>query len=110
VDTVGSTTLATVLRQTRYRGSVAACGLAGGIDLPTTVMPFILRGVNLLGVDSVQCPTSVRAEAWRRLSTDLPFDLLDSMTTVRGFDEVPGLAEEILAGRTRGRVVVDVHS
>jgi acrylyl-CoA reductase (NADPH) len=108
IDTVGSTTLARVLAQTRYRGSVAACGLVGGNDLPVTVLPFILRGVNLLGVDSVRCPTPQRAEAWRRLATDLPNEALDAVTTVRTLDDVPALAEDILAGRTRGRVVIEV--
>ena len=110
VDTVGSQTLATVLSQTRYRGAVAACGLAGGNDLPTTVLPFILRNVALLGVDSVSCPTSVRAEAWQRLGTDLPTDLLDSMTTVEPMTSVPALAEQILEGQTRGRVVIDTSA
>lgn len=107
VDTVGSQTLATVLAQTRYRGAVAACGLAGGTDLPTTVLPFILRNVALLGVDSVSCPTPERDEAWRRLGRDLPTGLLDAMTTVAPLDQVPELAEQILAGATRGRVVID---
>lgn len=107
VDTVGSQTLATVLSQTRYRGAVAACGLAGGSDLPTTVLPFILRNVALLGVDSVSCPADVRAEAWGRLATDLPASLLDSMTTVEPMTAVPELASRILAGQTRGRVVID---
>jgi acrylyl-CoA reductase (NADPH) len=107
VDTVGSQTLATVLAQTRYRGAVAACGLAGGSDLPTTVLPFILRNVSLLGVDSVMCPADVRARAWERLATDLPTDVLDAMTTVEPMTRVPELAEQILAGRTRGRVVID---
>jgi len=110
VDTVGSQTLATVLAQTRYRGAVAACGLAGGNDLPTTVLPFILRNVALLGVDSVMCPAPVRAEAWSRLGTDLLTDLLDSMTTVRPLTDVPALAEQILAGQTRGRVVIDTSA
>lgn len=108
IDTVGSTTLATVLSQTRYRGAVAACGLAGGNDLPTTVLPFILRNVALLGVDSVHCPTAQRSEAWARLATDLPLEHLDAMTTVQPLEQLPALAEEILAGRTRGRVVIDV--
>jgi acrylyl-CoA reductase (NADPH) len=107
VDTVGSQTLATVLAQARYGAAVAACGLAGGNDLPTTVLPFILRGVSLLGIDSVQCPAARREEAWARLGTDLPVDLLDSMTTVRPLAEVPELAAQILAGQTRGRVVID---
>lgn len=110
IDTVGSQTLATVLAQTRYRGAVAACGLAGGNDLPTTVLPFILRNVALLGVDSVSCPAPVRDEAWARLGTDLSTDLLDSMTTVRPLTDVPALAEQILAGQTRGRVVIDTSA
>src|SRR5205085_10921649 len=107
VDTVGSQTLATVLAQTRYRGSVAACGLAGGSDLPTTVLPFILRNVSLLGIDSVMCPADVRARAWERLATDLPGELLDSLTTVEPMTRVPELAEQILAGQTQVRVVID---
>jgi acrylyl-CoA reductase (NADPH) len=109
VDTVGSQTLASVLAQTVYRGAVAACGLAGGSDLPTTVLPFILRNVSLLGVDSVMCPTPVRAEAWPRLARDLPMDALDALTSVEPLTRVPELAEAILAGRTQGRVVIDVH-
>jgi len=107
VDTVGSQTLATVLAQTQYRGGVAACGLAGGNDLPTTVLPFILRGVSLLGVDSVMCPTPRRAQAWGRLATDLPTDKLEELTTVEPMTRITELAEDILAGRTRGRVVID---
>lgn len=110
VDTVGSQTLATVLAQTKYRGAVAACGLAGGNDLPATVLPFILRNVSLLGIDSVLCPAPVRQEAWRRLGTDLSTEALDAMTTVEPLRRVPVLAEEILAGRTRGRVVIDTSS
>lgn len=110
VDTVGSGTLATVLAQTHYRGAVAACGLAGGTDLPTTVMPFILRGVKLLGVDSVMCPTPVRDRAWARLATDLPVGLLDSLTTVEPLARVPELAAAILAGQTTGRVVIDTRA
>ncbi|MHB1533170.1 MAG: MDR family oxidoreductase [Acidimicrobiales bacterium] len=110
VDTVGSSTLAAALRQTRYRGAVAACGLAGGSDLPITILPFILRNVALLGVDSVQCPTSVRVEAWRRLATDLPLDRLDAMTSVEPMSRIGDLAERILSGQTRGRVVIDVRA
>lgn len=110
VDTVGSTTLASVLRQAAYGAPVTACGLAGGDDLPITVLPFILRGVRLLGVDSVQCPTPRREQAWARLAADLDPDLLDRMTTVEPLTAVPRLAEEILAGRTQGRVVVDVRA
>lgn len=108
VDTVGGSTLANVLAQTSYRGSVAACGMAGGTDLPASVMPFILRGVGLHGVDSVQCPTAVRTKAWQRLERDLPLEQLDESTTVHQFDDVPRLAGEILQGGTRGRVVVDI--
>ena len=107
VDTVGSQTLATILAQTRYGGSVAACGLVGGNDLPTTVLPFILRGVSLLGIDSVMCPTGRRVEAWERLARDLPAQQLEEMTTVEPMSRLPELAEEILAGQTRGRVVID---
>jgi len=107
VDTVGSTTLASVLAQTRYRGAVAACGRAGGTDLPTTVAPFILRGVSLLGVDSVMCPAELRTVAWTRLEHDLPLERLDAMTTVEPLSRVPELAAEILAGRIRGRVVIE---
>jgi acrylyl-CoA reductase (NADPH) len=108
IDTVGSTTLVNAIAQTKYRGTVTACGLAGGNDLPSTVLPFILRGVKLVGVDSVMCPTEVRTEAWRRLGSDLPLDVLDTITTVRGFSEIPQLAKDILAGRVRGRVVIDI--
>lgn len=108
VDTVGGTTLASVLRQTHYRGAVAACGLAGGADLQLTVLPFIMRGVSLLGIDSVQCPTPLRVRAWERLSTDLPLDKLDAMSSHHPLADVPELAERILAGQTRGRVIIDV--
>jgi acrylyl-CoA reductase (NADPH) len=108
VDSVGGQTLATVLSQTAYGGAVAACGLAGGNDLPATVLPFILRGVSLLGVDSVLCPNEHRAEAWQRLGEDLEVDLLDQLSTLEPMSRVPDLAVEILAGRTRGRVAVDV--
>jgi acrylyl-CoA reductase (NADPH) len=108
IDTVGSQTLATALAQTRYRGAVAACGLAGGSDLPTTVMPLILRNVRLLGVDSVSAPTEVRAAAWRRLGAELPHHLLEVATTVEPLERVPALAEQILAGSVRGRVAINV--
>lgn len=110
VDTVGSQTLATVLAQTVYGGSVAACGLAGGNDLPATVLPFILRGVSLLGVDSVMCPEPRRAQAWARLATDLPLERLDAMTTVEPMSNIAALADAILAGQTRGRVVIDTRA
>jgi acrylyl-CoA reductase (NADPH) len=110
VDVVGGETLATVLRQVRYRGSVAACGLTGGTDLPATVLPFILRGVKLLGVDSVSCPTDIRRRAWDRLAEDLSTDVLDSLTAIEPLGRVPELAEEILAGQIRGRVAIDVNA
>jgi acrylyl-CoA reductase (NADPH) len=110
VDAVGGTTLATVLTQLKYRASVAACGLAGGSDLPTSVIPFLLRGVNLLGIDSVMCPHLERLEAWRRLAADLPLDRLDAMTETVPLSAVPELAPKILAGAIRGRTVVDVRA
>jgi acrylyl-CoA reductase (NADPH) len=110
VDTVGSTTLAAVLRTTAYGGSVAACGLAGGNDLPTTVLPFILRAVNLLGIDSALCPLDRRRTAWERLARDVPSDTLDRITQVAPLADVPRLAGEILQGRVRGRVIIDVRA
>jgi acrylyl-CoA reductase (NADPH) len=108
VDTVGSTTLANAISMTKYGGAVAACGLAGGMDLPATVAPFILRGVSLLGIDSVQCPLVVRKEAWRRLAADLDRAKLEAMSRHVPLDEVMGVAAEILDGKVRGRVVVDI--
>ena len=108
IDAVGGNTLATILTQLKYRASVAACGLAGGSDLPATVIPFLLRGVNLLGIDSVMCPRDARIEAWQRLVSDLPLDRLDRMTETVPLSALPGLAPKILAGATRGRIVVDV--
>ncbi|MGI9356481.1 MAG: MDR family oxidoreductase [Rhizobiaceae bacterium] len=105
VDAVGSHTLANVLAQTKYGGAVAACGLAQGFDLPTTVMPFILRGVSLLGIDSVMAPKSVREEAWSRLASDLDRDKLTSLTTEIGFDDLIQAATDIVDGKIRGRVV-----
>jgi len=110
VDAVGSHTLANVLSQIRPEGCVAACGNAQGTDLVTTVFPFILRGVTLRGVHSVHVPRPRRLEAWRRLDEDLDRDLLTSMTRTVGLDDVSTVAAEILAGRVRGRVVVDVHA
>ena len=109
VDVVGSTVLANVISMTKYGGAVAACGLAGGMDLPASVAPFILRGVRLLGVDSVYAPIARRQAAWARLSTDLDLAHLASMTTTIGLDETLTAAEQVLAGKTRGRVVVDVR-
>ena len=107
IDAVGGTTLATILTQLKYRASVAACGLAGGSDLPASVIPFLLRGVNLLGIDSVMCPVKERAEAWTRLARDLPQDRLDRLTRTVALSELPGLAPQILKGGVRGRIVVD---
>ena len=108
VDSVGSTTLANVLAQTRYGGAVAACGLAQGMDLPATVAPFILRGVSLLGIDSVHCPAARRLEAWRRLALDLDREKLASMTQTVALDEVFAAGARILKGETRGRLVVTI--
>ena len=110
IDTVGSHTLAAILRALRYGGCVAACGLAGGADLPATVIPFILRGVSLLGIDSVRCPAQRRREAWARLAREAPMDKLDALTRVAPLGEVLALGPEILEGRVRGRVVVDVNA
>jgi acrylyl-CoA reductase (NADPH) len=108
VDAVGGTTLATAIRRTRYGGTVVACGLVGGADLPTTVHPFILRAVTLAGVESVRCPTAQREVAWSRLQSDLPLDLLGEMTALEPLQRVPELAAQILSGQTRGRVVIEV--
>jgi acrylyl-CoA reductase (NADPH) len=110
VDAVGSTTLATILTQLRYHASVAACGLAGGNDLPATVIPFLLRGVNLLGIDSVMCELDRRRTAWARLAHDLPMDKLDAMTQTVPLTALPELVKNILKGETRGRIVVDVNT
>jgi acrylyl-CoA reductase (NADPH) len=109
VDTVGSHTLANVCAAMKYRGVVAACGLAQGADLPATVMPFILRGVTLAGVDSVYCPRPDRLEAWQRLARDLDPTVLESLTTEIGLGEAIAVATELMAGHVRGRVVVDVN-
>lgn len=109
VDVVGSHTLANICASTRYRGVVTACGLAGGMDFPSTVAPFILRGVTLAGVDSVMCPRADRLIAWQRLGTDLDIDKLGAISRVVGLDEAIPLAHQLLAGSVRGRVVVDVN-
>ena len=108
VDAVGSTTLANLLSMTRYGGAVAACGLAGGMDLPGSVAPFILRGVCLYGIDSVMCPIERRKEAWKRLGNDLDRQKLAAMTTEIGLSGLPETAAAILAGQVRGRVVVKI--
>jgi acrylyl-CoA reductase (NADPH) len=108
IDAVGGTTLATILTQLKYRASVAACGLAGGSDLPATVIPFLLRGVNLLGIDSVMCPREERITAWQRLARDFPLDKLDRITETVPLSASPELAPKILAGGIRGRIIIDV--
>lgn len=110
VDSVGSTTLANVLAQTRYRGVVAACGLAQGMDLPASVLPFILRNVTLAGIDSVNAPQEVRIEAWSRLARDLDLGKLARATHVVGLAEVPAIASRMLEGTVQGRAVVDVNA
>jgi acrylyl-CoA reductase (NADPH) len=108
VDSVGSTTLANVLSMTRYGGAVAACGLAGGMDLPTSVAPFILRGVSLLGIDSVMCPIGKRIAAWKRLETDLDRQKLAAMTSEIPLEAVIETAPSIVGGGVRGRIVVNI--
>jgi acrylyl-CoA reductase (NADPH) len=108
VDSVGSHTLANALSQVKYDGHVAACGLAQGADLPATVMPFILRGVTLHGIDSVMAPRPRRLEAWARLGRDLPLDKLDAMTETHPLVQVPELAAAILQGKVRGRTVIAI--
>ncbi|TFC85053.1 oxidoreductase [Cryobacterium sp. TMT1-21] len=109
IDSVGSTTLANVLAQTNYGGVVTSCGLAQGADLPATVMPFILRAVSLVGVNSVEAPLPQRQQAWRRLATDLDLELLDSLTEVVPLDAAFDAGARILAGTLHGRTVVDVR-
>ena len=110
VDVVGTTTLARVLAEMNYGGCVAACGLAGGADLPTTVMPFILRNVSLRGVDSVMCPVERRKVAWQRLVNDLPAKALSEIGQVASLEQLPDLAEKITTGGVRGRVIVDLNA
>jgi len=108
IDAVGSHTLANVLAQTRYGGAVAACGLTQGFDLPATVMPFILRGVALLGVDSVMASKQLRLQAWARIATDLDMAKLGAITTTISFYKIVDAASDIVEGKIRGRVVVDM--
>src|SRR6516165_11857507 len=108
IDAVGSTTLANVLSMTRYGGAVAACGLAGGMDLPTTVAPFILRGISLIGIDSVMCPLPLREEAWRRLAADLDRAKITAMANEIGLDDVIAAGRRIVEGKVRGRIVVKI--
>jgi acrylyl-CoA reductase (NADPH) len=108
VDSVGSTTLANLLSMTKYGGAIAACGLAAGLDLPSSVAPFILRGVCLLGIDSVMCPIEPRKAAWQRLASDLDRTKLTEITHEIPLDEVPEWGAKILAGQVRGRIVVKI--
>ncbi|MES2197715.1 MAG: MDR family oxidoreductase [Pseudomonadota bacterium] len=108
IDSVGSTTLANLLSMTKYRGAIAACGLAAGMDLPSSVAPFILRGVCLLGIDSVMCPIELRRVAWSRLASDLDHGKLAEITHEIGLDEVIAAGAKILAGQVRGRIVVKI--
>jgi acrylyl-CoA reductase (NADPH) len=109
IDSVGSATLANVLSMTHYGGAVAACGLAGGMDLPTSVAPFILRGVSLIGIDSVMCPQHLRREAWARLAADLDRGKLAAMTREIGLDGVLDAGRRIIEGGVRGRIVVKMR-
>lgn len=110
IDAVGGEMLARVLGQIKYGGSVAAVGLAGGVGLPTTVIPFLLRGVNLLGIDSVMQPYENRLRAWSRIATDLPMDKLEAMIVPATLADLPTLGRDILKGQVRGRIVVDVNA
>ena len=110
VDAVGGKMLARVLGQLKYGSSVAAVGLAGGAALPTTVIPFLLRGVNLLGIDSVMQPFEMRSRAWQRIASDLPMDKLEAMIHPATLAEVPTLGAQILKGQIKGRIVVDVNA
>ena len=110
IDAVGGAMLARVLGQLKYRCSVAAVGLAGGADLPATVIPFLLRGVNLLGIDSVMQPFENRLRAWQRIVTDLPMDKLEAMIQPAVFAELPDLGRAILKGQVKGRVIIDVNA
>jgi acrylyl-CoA reductase (NADPH) len=108
IDAVGSHTLANVLSMTSYGGAVAACGLAGGMDLPTSVAPFILRGVSLLGIDSVMAPKALRLEAWQRIAGELDHQKLARLSTTIGFDDILQAGRDIVEGKIRGRVVVEM--
>jgi acrylyl-CoA reductase (NADPH) len=108
IDVAGSHTLANVLSMTSYAGTVAACGLAQGLDLPTSMPPFILRGVTLAGIDSVMAPKAARVEAWERLARDLERGKLKAMTETRPISEAPALASDVLAGKVRGRIVLEL--
>ena len=110
VDSVGGTILANVLATMKMHGAVASCGNAGGVELSTTVLPFLLRGITLAGIDSAQCPTSKRLKAWARLAEQMPGDILDTLTTEITLEDLPEYSAKILKGDVRGRVVVNVNS
>ncbi|HEX3065837.1 MAG TPA: MDR family oxidoreductase [Dongiaceae bacterium] len=110
IDSVGGSTLANAMASMKYHGAIASCGLAGGTKLETTVIPFLLRGISVLGIDSVMCPLSRREKAWARLARDLPMDQLESMIVPAKLGDLAKLGSEILAGKVRGRVVVDVNA
>ena len=110
IDSVGGSTLANAMASMKYHGAIASCGLAGGTKLETTVIPFLLRGVSVLGIDSVMCPLARREKAWARLARDLPMDQLESMIVPAKLGDLAKLGSEILAGKVRGRVVVDVNA
>ena len=110
IDAVGGPMLARVLGQLKYGGSVAAVGLAGGAGVPASVVPFLLRGVNLLGIDSVLQPYARRVAAWQRIARDMPKDKLEAMVTVHGLADLPQLGVDILAGKVKGRAVLDVNA
>ena len=110
IDSVGGSTLANVMASMKYHGVIASCGLAGGTKLETTVIPFLLRGVSILGIDSVMCPLGRREKAWARLARELPMDQLESMIVPAKLGDRAKLGPEILAGKVRGRVVVDVNA
>ncbi|TBY43748.1 MDR family oxidoreductase [Rhizobium leguminosarum] len=109
VDAVGGKTLVNILSQTKYRGAVTTCGFVGGMELPASILPFILRGITLCGIDSVNAPQSLREVAWKRLATDLDLRKLGSMVSEVGLNEVRGVAENMLQGKVRGRTLVDVN-
>ncbi|MEE8334051.1 MAG: MDR family oxidoreductase [Alphaproteobacteria bacterium] len=110
IDAVGGNTLAALLTQIKYGGAVAACGLAGGAELSTTVLPFLLRGVNLLGIDSVMCPGPRRVAAWAAIADKMPRDALGALAETATLEDLPGLADKILKGGVRGRVIIDPSS
>ncbi len=110
VDTVSGVVLARALAMVKYGGAAAVCGLAAGPAFPGSILPFILRGVSVLGIDSVMLPMAPRLEAWTRLATDLPTDKLDAMVVDKKLDDLPALAPQILSGQVRGRVVIDVNA